>query len=81
MNGEQRDQILQQIADAICRRRLAAPARLALDAIAPLGFFASQAALFVRPLIPLGRWRDYLAALEHEQSWRDLQALVAQRDR
>ena len=81
MDTEQRNQILQQIADGIRRRRLEAPARLALDAIAPLGFFASQVALFLRPLTPLGRWRDYLTALEHEQSWNALQRLVEQPDR
>ena len=80
MNAEQRTQILREIADAISRRRLAAPARLALDAIAPLGFFASQTALFIRPLTPLGRWRDYLTALENERSWRDLQDLIERRD-
>ncbi|MBK9715573.1 MAG: hypothetical protein IPO81_30470 [Kouleothrix sp.] len=80
MNAEQREQILQQLAAAIARRRLCAPARLALDAIAPLGFLASQVALFMRPLTPLGRWHDYVAALEHEQSWEQLRSLVDQQE-
>jgi len=80
MNSEQRHQILQQLADTIRRRRLTAPARLALDVLAPLGFLASQVALFVRPLTPLGRWHDYVAALDDEQGWKVLQSLVENRD-
>jgi hypothetical protein len=80
MNSQQRHQILQQLADTIRRRRLTAPARLALDVLAPLGFLASQVALFVRPLTPLGRWHDYVAALDDEQGWKVLQSLVENRD-
>jgi len=80
MNAEQRQQALQQIADAIARRRLAAPARIALDVLGPLSFLSSQAALFLQPLTPLGRWRTYLTALEDEQSWQVLRRLVDQGD-
>jgi hypothetical protein len=80
MNTEQRLQILQQIAEAIARRRLAVPARIVLDVLAPLGFLSSQVALFLRPLTPLGRWRMYVMALEDEQSWQVLQRLVDQGD-
>ena len=80
MNTDQRDQILQQLAQAIARRRLTAPARLALEVISPLSFLGSQIALFLRPLTPLGRWHDYVAALEDEQGWKVLQSLVENRD-
>jgi hypothetical protein len=80
MNTDQRVQILQQLADAIARRRLTGPARLALDVIAPIAFLASQAALFARPLTPFGRWHDYVDALGDEQGWTMLQQLVEHRD-
>jgi hypothetical protein len=80
MNAEQHQQILQQIADAIARRGLIVPARIALDVLAPLGFLSSQVALFLQPLTPLGRWRTYLTALEDEESWQVLQRLVDRGD-
>ena len=80
MDSDRRIQILQQLAQAIARRHLTAPARLALDVISPLSFLASQIALFVRPLTPLGRWHDYVAALDDEQGWKVLQQLVEQQD-
>ena len=80
MNTDQRAQVLQELAQAIAHRRLTAPARLALDIIAPLSFLASQVALFLRPLTPLGRWRDYVAALDDEQSWKVLQRMVENQD-
>ena len=80
MNADQRTQILQQLAQAIARRRLSAPARLALDVLAPLSFLTSQVALFLRPLTPLGRWHEYVAALDDEQSWKVLQRLVENQD-
>ena len=80
MNTDQRAQILQKLAEAIARRRLTAPARLALDVIGPLSFFTSQIALFMRPLTPLGRWHDYVAALDDEQGWKVLQSLVEKQD-
>jgi hypothetical protein len=80
MNADQRAQILQQLAQAIARRHLTAPARIALDVISPVSFLASQFALFVRPLAPLGRWHDYASALDDEQSWKVLQGLVEKQD-
>jgi hypothetical protein len=80
MNADQRAQALQQLAQAIARRRLTAPARLALDAISPLSFFACQIAQFLRPLTPPGRWHEYVAALDDEQGWKVLQAMVEQQD-
>jgi hypothetical protein len=80
MDSNQRTQILEQLAQAIARRRLTAPARLALDVIAPLSFLASQIALFLRPLTPLGRWHEYVAALDDEQGWKVLQRLVENQD-
>jgi hypothetical protein len=80
MNPSMRRQILQNLADGITRRRLAAPARVILDVVAPLGFLASQVALFVRPLTPLGRWHDYVAALTDEEGWKVLQSLVDHQD-
>lgn len=68
--------LLEQIADGLARRRLITPARIALDVVAPLGFLAAQAALFARPLLPVGRWRDYVAALSDEQGWRQLRDLL-----
>jgi hypothetical protein len=80
MNADQRRQILEQLAHSIARRRLTAPARLALDLIAPLNFLASQIALFLRPLTPLGRWHEYVAALDDEQGWNVLQRLIENQD-
>jgi len=80
MNTDQRDQILQQLAQTIARRRLTAPARLVLDVLSPLSFLASQIAVFARPLTPLGRWHDYVAALDDEQGWQVLQHLVEKQD-
>ena len=69
-------QILKNLADGITRRRLTTPARMILDLVEPLGFLASQTALFVRPLTPFGRWRDYVIALEDEEGWKVLHSLV-----
>ena len=80
MNADQRTQILHHLAQAIARRRLTAPARLALDVLAPLSFLTSQVALFLRPLTPLGRWHEYVAALDDEQGWEVLQRLVENQD-
>ena len=80
MNADRRIEILQQLAAAIARRHLTAPARLALDVIAPIGFIASQVALFAQPLTPPGRWYEYVSALDDEQGWRVLQRFVDQQD-
>lgn len=80
MDAGQRRAVLQQLADEIARRRLGTPARMLLDAIAPLGFLASQIALFARPLTPLGRWHDYVAALADEEGWSVLRGIVDRQD-
>jgi hypothetical protein len=80
MDANQRAQILRDLAGEIARRRLTAPALLLLNVLDPLSFFASQVALFTRPLTPLGRWRDYAAALEDEEGWKVLHSLVDSRD-
>ena len=80
MNTDQRTQILRRLASAIARRRMTAPARMALDIVVPIGFIASQVAQFIRPLTPLGRWHEYVCALDEEQGWKVLQSLVDQQD-
>jgi hypothetical protein len=79
MNSEQRARALRNLADGITRRRLALPASMILDVIEPLGFLASQVALFARPFAPLGHWHDYATALEDEASWKELHSLIDQR--
>jgi hypothetical protein len=76
MNADQRATILQNLADSIARRHLSTPARIALDIVEPLGFLAGQIALFARPLMPFGRWREYLTALEDEEGWELLHRMV-----
>lgn len=78
MSPEQRLSILRALADGIARRRLSAPARLVLDIVEPLAFLAAQVALFARPLMPFGRWRDYLIALDDEEGWKILHRMVDQ---
>jgi hypothetical protein len=80
MDSSRRTAILQDLAAAIVRRRLVMPARIFLDLVEPLGFLASQVALFARPFTPLGRWQEYVVALEDESSWKVLQSLVDRRD-
>lgn len=72
--------ILEELAASIARRRLVTPARILLDLVEPVGFLASQVALFARPFAPLGRWQEYVMALEDETSWKVLQSLVERRD-
>ncbi|MDH5492545.1 MAG: hypothetical protein OEY14_11395, partial [Myxococcales bacterium] len=43
--------LLERVAEAISARGLGAPALLMLESMRPLGVFASQAMLFVSPLI------------------------------
>ena len=80
MDATQRAQILQNLVDGIARRRLTTPARMILEALAPLGFLASQVALFARPFTPLGRWHAYMTALDDEEGWKVLRELVDRRD-
>jgi hypothetical protein len=80
MNTDRRTEVLEQLAAVIARHRLTAPARIALDIVAPLGFIASQVAQFVQPLTPAGRWHEYVNALDDEQGWLVLRRLVDQQD-
>ena len=76
MDPDERSRVLQELARGIERRGLAAPARIALDVIAPLGFLAGQVALFARPLLPGDRLRSFASALEDEASWQLLRRLI-----
>jgi hypothetical protein len=76
MTHEQRAAILQQLAHALEHRRLLAPTRIALDIIAPMSFLAGQAALFINPLIPAGRWHSYVAALSDQEGWNVLRDML-----
>ncbi len=67
---------IEQLARAIVQRGLTTPARMMLDVIAPLGFLASQATLFVRPFIPANRWTRTIDALCDARGWRVLQDLL-----
>ena len=80
MDPTRRITILQDLAAGIARRRLVTPARILLDLVEPMGFLASQVALFVRPFTPFGRWQEYVTALEDESSWKVLQSIVDPRD-
>ncbi|HNP86049.1 MAG TPA: hypothetical protein PKK78_07925 [Kouleothrix sp.] len=80
MNSEQQTETLQQLADGLQRRRLVAPARIVMDMLTPLGFLAGQVALFIRPLVPQGRWHAYVSALSDEQGWELLHTLIERRD-
>ena len=80
MDPSRRTALLQDLAAVIARRRLVTPVRILLDLVEPLGFFASQVALLAHPFTPLGRWREYVMALEEESSWKVLQSLVERQD-
>ena len=56
------------------------PGRALYATDTPLSFLTSQIALFLRPLTPLGRWHDYVVALDDEQGWKVLQRLVEKQD-
>lgn len=51
-----------------------------MDMLTPLGFLAGQVALFIRPLVPQGRWHAYVSALSDEQGWELLHTLIERRD-
>lgn len=76
MDAAQREQTLHTIANGIRQHRLETSARIVLEIIAPVGVIASQATLFVRPFIPVGRWADYLTAFEDAASWKQLHAAL-----
>ncbi len=80
MDPDTRLLTLRTLAAGIERRGLAAPARILLDAVAPLGFIASQATLMARPFLPAGRWADYIRALSDETAWETLQRILNSRE-
>jgi hypothetical protein len=76
MNNDQRQDTLKELATRLSERRLTTPARMMVDAVVPLGFLASQTALFIEPFFPHGRWRSYVTALADEQGWEALQRIL-----
>lgn len=76
MNRSPHDEPLEQLADAIVQRGLAAPARMLLDILAPLGFLASQMTLFARPFVPGDRWTRYADALSDARGWEQLRDIL-----
>ncbi len=76
MNRPPHDESLERLADAIVQRGLTAPARMLLDILAPLGFLASQMALFARPFVPGDRWMRYVDALSDARAWEQLRDIL-----
>lgn len=57
--------VLQRVADRLLERRLEAPAILFLESVKPLSFLASQALVFLGPLLePLLSLKDYATFTE-----------------
>lgn len=71
---------LGEIAAGLRRRRIDGAARLVLEVVEPVAFLASQAALFVQPLTPRGRWHDYVDLMTKEANWRTLRRMVDQQE-
>jgi hypothetical protein len=76
MNPDDRSDILHDLVEQLERRKLDGAARFVLDAIAPLGFLASQTALLTRPFIGDQRWHGYLTALSDEAGWEAFHRLL-----
>ncbi len=76
MNPSPDDEPLEQLANALVQRGLAAPARILFDVLAPLGFLASQMTLFVRPFVPGDRWTRYVDALSDTRGWEQLRDIL-----
>lgn len=69
------------LAATVQRLGLTTPVRICLDALIPVGFLASQCALFLRPLTPIATWRESLRVFEDEQSWATLRQALEMYDR
>ena len=69
--GEADRAMLDELADAIARRRLTSAAIFFLESIQPLGFVGSQAMILLRPLIAL-IWPS-------PQRWDQVQRVLEQR--
>jgi hypothetical protein len=76
MDSDERQQALSNLAAQIVQRRLTAPVRMLLEAIGPLSFLASQAALMIHPFVPGSDWRIYITALTDESGWNTLYRIL-----
>lgn len=70
---------VQHIADTIDRWGLRNPVSLMLDILKPIDFMSSQAALFVRPLLPSKRWEEAALALTNEHAWAELRGQLSEK--
>lgn len=68
---------LEQLAAAIERAGLRAPATIALDMLCPLDVIASQVALFTRPFVRGTRLDSYAGLLAERTSWQELRRLLS----
>ncbi len=75
-DSPERQQALANLAAQIKQRRMTAPVRLILEAIGPLSFLASQAALLIHPFVPSSPWRTYITALTDESGWDTLYRIL-----
>ncbi len=74
---EQRSETLRQLADSITHAGLRTPFAIALDILHPVDVLSAQCALFIQPLIPMDRWRQYAEALTDESSWQELRRMLS----
>ncbi len=72
MDSQTREQQLNALAEEIERHGLRGPAQIFLGSISPISIIASQSLAVFRPLLPHGRWRNYVTALEDDTSWEAL---------
>jgi hypothetical protein len=80
MSDDSASSAINDLAGVIERAGLAAPARIALDAFAPLDVIGCQIALFARPFTTGSRFAAYATALSDERGWQELRALLGLRD-
>lgn len=71
MTGTEEPDVLEEVARAVVRRGLTAPAILFLESVRPLGFVASQAMLFFGPLLGWVVPRERYDALQRALESRD----------
>lgn len=77
---EKHTDTVRTLAATIERAGLRVPISMALDALRPLDFLSSQAALFVHPFTRGSSWEHYTAVLTNEQSWAHLRQLLNRED-
>lgn len=80
MNDADETQRLQALATTLQRRNLDTAARVLLDVMTPITFLASQAVVFIQPMIPRGRWQMYVDLLCEETNWARLREMLDQRE-